>query len=257
MLNRWNIYRQALRIWTDQYGENHQRVGMLHNTMGLAYRGLKQYDEGLIMMKKAIEILSGLPREYPFLHQIYMSKAYIEMENDQLEEALLSLKKSLALAEKRLDSNHPNLIAIHRAFGDCYKMMKRYPEAIRHFEISIAKADDGSSQYVDKARNYYLMGSIYRASNQPDKGLEHVQQALHTLDANYPEDWRQPDPGANLYSNPGLIMEMFIEKGRLLQAKAFETKEQHYLALGSENTAKWCRSGRFYAYHYALGNWTA
>ena len=226
------FYKQALRIWTTQYGENHQRVGTLYSTIGLAYRGLQQYEEGLVVMEKAINILSNLPREYPFLHQVYMSKAYLEMESNRLEDALISLKKALALGEKNLSPNSPYMISIHRAFGDCYKMMKQYPEAIKHCEISIAKAGNESSQYVDKARNYFLLSNIYLETNQPDIGLEKVQQALHILDANYPEDWRKSDPGPNLYSNPGLMLEVFIEKGRLLQAKSFQAEDPQYLQLG-------------------------
>jgi preprotein translocase subunit SecA/nephrocystin-3 len=132
-------YEQAIKIRRKILGSQHESVGEVYNYIGgVQWQLLKDYDQALINLKKAIEIQEktlsidslALARTYNNLAITYYYMNKYDLASDYYN-------KSLKIEETVLPPEHPSIAFTYNNLGMMYNDMKDYSEALIYFQKSL------------------------------------------------------------------------------------------------------------------------
>ncbi|CAF1263165.1 unnamed protein product [Adineta steineri] len=150
---------------------------------------------------------------------VYHQLGSIKDDQGKYEEALTFYEKSLAIHQKTLPSNHPDLASSYNDIGVVLHNMGKYPKALSYFEkVLEIKQQSLPSNPSDLAYPYNNIGAVYYDMGNYPKALSYYGKALeiaqHSRPSNHPYL-------ARFYNNIG---EVHAKMGNYLKALSYYEK---------------------------------
>ncbi|CAF0822971.1 unnamed protein product [Adineta steineri] len=134
---------------------------------------------------------------------IYSQLGSIKKDQGKYGEALTFHKQSLAICQKTLSPNHPDLAMSYNNIGIVHYNMGDYPKALSYYEKAIAiRQQSFHPNHPDLAASYNNIGEVHRNMGNYAKALSSHEKALEikqqSLSPNHPDL-------AQSYNNIGLV----------------------------------------------------
>ena len=121
-----------------------------HVQIGETLLYLKQHDEALINLNKALELqLGSLPNYHMDLASTYSTISHVYHDIGKYEEGLSHCEKALNIYKRCLRHNHPNLATVHTNMANSLGELKRFDEGIVHAKMAIEISRLFPSDHVD------------------------------------------------------------------------------------------------------------
>jgi tetratricopeptide (TPR) repeat protein len=156
--------------------ENLFELGRTYNNLGVMYDRKNDLVKALEFFEKYIEIaekigdLRGMG--FGFSNAAEMLAKF--GENEMLEKAEKYCKKALNIFEKIGDRYM--IGAAHKEFGITYTKMKKWDDAIVHFEKAINATKEAELPYY-LAETHFFYGEMYREKGDNDEAIKHIRTA--------------------------------------------------------------------------------
>ncbi|CAF4194064.1 unnamed protein product [Adineta steineri] len=136
---------------------------------------------------------------------LYDQLGSIKRDQGKYEEALTFYEKSLAIDQKILPSNHPNLAISYNNIGLVHKNMRNYSEALSSHEKALEiKQQSLPSNHPNLAISYNNIGIVYKNMGNYTKALFYYEKDLEISKQSLPPN--HPDL-AGSYNNIGAMYE--------------------------------------------------
>ena len=174
-------YQQALEIYREIYGENHQNIADLMNNLGSIWDDLGDKNQAIEHYEKALKIdRIVVGNEHP----------NIAVRLNNLGEAFRTLgkpNKAIEYYEQALKiwrgvygENHTNVVTALTNLGLAWDMLGNKHLAIEYIEqgLKIDQAVFGN-KHPKIAIRLNNLGEIFRSLGDPQKAIEYHEQALH------------------------------------------------------------------------------
>ncbi|CAF4168483.1 unnamed protein product [Adineta steineri] len=147
---------------------------------------------------------------------LYDQLGSIKRDQGKYEEALTFYEKSLAIDQKTLPSNHPNLAISYNNIGLVHKNMGNYPKALSSHEKALEiKQQSLPPNHPNLAISYNNIGIVYKNMGNYTKALFYYEKDLEISKQSLPPN--HPDL-AGSYNNIGAMHE---DMGNYSKARTF------------------------------------
>ncbi|CAF3766263.1 unnamed protein product [Adineta steineri] len=125
---------------------------------------------------------------------IYNQLGMIKRNQKEYPEALTCYKKSLAIYQKTLPSNHLSLANPYNNIGIVFRNMGDYPKALSSYEKALAiRQQSLPSNHPDLGASYNNIGFVYDSMGDYPKALSYFEKDLAILQQSLP--FNHPDLG--------------------------------------------------------------
>ncbi|CAF1136452.1 unnamed protein product [Adineta steineri] len=182
----------CIRKETSPYNEGWERLGLMLRKMGQSTKAQEVYE--ILVHQTTNESDKG---------SIYHQLGSIKDDQGEYQEALTYYEKSLAILQKTLHSNHPDLARSHNNIGVMYRNMNDYPKALLSHEKALSIGQQSlRSDHPDLAYSYNNIGTVYRNMGDYSKALPNYEKALAIKQQSLPST--HSSLGASYY-NIGLV----------------------------------------------------
>jgi tetratricopeptide (TPR) repeat protein len=179
-----------------------------------------RFQEAIDLAARALSLAEQAGRDNPRIPSILNDLAEYQNQAGRYEEALRSVRRSLAIREKTLPPDHPDFGNAYNTLGNIESSRNRQPEAAAAFEraIEIERKQYGPKHWLVAGA---LMGlaTAHQAQGHLDLALRYDREALDIFQSRNPED---PNIGKVLV-NVGEVLR--------LQGKPAEALESYRKAL--------------------------
>jgi len=135
---------------------------------------LKQLPEALIAIEKAIPLIENSPNQQTSVSSQYMLRGNILRDLRKDKEALISLRKAYAIAQKNKEvyiSDFP------MAIGYFYQTVNQHELALDYYREAL-KSDNGSH---NKCLIFNNIANIYKHQEKYTEALDYVQEGIYTI----------------------------------------------------------------------------
>ena len=104
---------------------------------------------------------------------------YVRNAQGDYEEALLYYEKCLAMRQKTLPANHPDLATSHNNIGMVYYSMGEYSKALSYYDKCLdMKQKSLPANHPSLATSYNNIGGVYDSMGEYSKALSHHEKSL-------------------------------------------------------------------------------
>ncbi|CAF1246312.1 unnamed protein product [Adineta steineri] len=136
---------------------------------------------------------------------IYHQLGIIKDRQGEHQEALTYLEKSLAIKQKTLSSNHPDLANSYNSIGLVYDSMGDYPKALSYHKKNLEILQRSlSSNHPDLGTSYNNIGNMYYNMGDYEKALSYYEEDCAILQQSLPSN----HPSfSDSYLNIGMVHE--------------------------------------------------
>ncbi|CAF4167327.1 unnamed protein product [Adineta steineri] len=198
-LSLTNDNDQDLRTLTDRIrqetfpdNEGWERLGQLLRKMGQSDKAQEVFE--LLLHQTTSETDKAL---------FYAQLGVIKYDQGRYEEALSYYEKSLAIYQRTLSSNHPDLAEHYNNIGAVSDSIGDYPKALSYYEKALAIGQESlPSNHYDLGASYHNIGIVYVKTGDYPKALSYCEKALAIRQQALPSN--HPDLGAS-YSSIGSV----------------------------------------------------
>lgn len=141
------LYGQAAEIFQSAGFETDYRVATLYNNMSLLCQDLKQYDQAVENLNRAMAILQQLTESEIEQAITCSNLAQIHMLRGSLEEARTAVEKGITLFEAVSGDSDVHYAAAVNVLGEIYYKEGNIPAAAEQFEkaLALTKRDYGDN----------------------------------------------------------------------------------------------------------------
>ncbi|CAF1286407.1 unnamed protein product [Adineta steineri] len=186
---------QDLRALTDRIrqetfpdNEGWERLGLLLRKMGQFTKAQEVYE---VLLHQTTDESDKAP--------IYNQLGSNKYNQGEYPEALEYYEKSLAIDQKTLPSNYPNLAHSYNNIGIVYNNMGDYPKALSFHEKALAfRQQSLPSNHPDLGASYNNIGWVYCNMGDYSKALSYYEKDLAILQQSLPSN--HPDLGQSYNS---------------------------------------------------------
>ncbi|CAF0756064.1 unnamed protein product [Adineta steineri] len=134
---------------------------------------------------------------------IYSQLGSIKKDQGKYKEALTFHKQSLAICQKTLPPNHPDLAMSYNNIGIVHYNMGDYPKALSYYEKATAiRQQSFHPNHPDLAASYNNIGEVHRNTGNYAKALSFHEKSLEIKQQSLPP--KHPDLAMS-YNNIGLV----------------------------------------------------
>lgn len=124
------LYKRALEIVENAFGENHPELGPHISSLALFYHARRKYDEAEILFRQAIKIYErAFGRVHPYVTTCLVNLAKVHVSQRKFASAQSYYRQSLAICEETLGKDHENVAAILENMAECCREMEKKDEA--------------------------------------------------------------------------------------------------------------------------------
>ncbi len=207
-------YKAALIQYklAQNYISNPAKTLKVQNNMALAHRHLNQLDE-------AHQIFSQLIGEYPQNSDVLFNFANVLYAMNKLPLALEYSQNAIAIREKVLDKDHPDLAASYNSLSQIYQAMGKYALALEYQQKTIAITEKVlDKDHPDLANSYNNLSLIYQAMGNYPLALEVQERVIAITEKVLDKD--QPNLAA-VYNN---LSSIYQDMGKMDLALAEQQK---------------------------------
>ncbi|EAY27689.1 CHAT domain-containing protein [Microscilla marina] len=219
-----------LNLRKELFGFNHVLTAHAYNTLGLAYKHVKDYRKALRCYNNALSIYTQLPghlskfKMYPLsnMGDLYQQKGEYDVALNYLQKAL---KKSL----EELGGGAANYTNI----GDTYNKTEKYGLALENYQKALElRRNRLGEKHPFVAVLYNQLGALYYKQKKYGQALRFYQKALvsnHRIFNDTANVYALPTSSDQVYSNSTLLTS-FTEKSVTLEkvSRSKNNLEQAY-----------------------------
>ncbi|CAF0851251.1 unnamed protein product [Adineta steineri] len=183
---------------------------------------------------------------------IYGQLGSIKDDQGKYQEALTYYEKSLAIKQKTLPSNHPDLGTSYNNIGLVYYRMGDYPKALSYYGKDLAiKQQSLPSNHPDLGMSYNNIGVVYDSMGDYPKALSYYEKALAIKQQSLPSN--HPDLGMS-YNNIGSVYYSMGDYPKALSyyEKALAIKQQ---SLPSNHPSLGMSYNNIGSVYYSMGDY--
>lgn len=182
---------RALRIRIAEYGDGHQRVGIIYNSIAEMLRTVGRFDEALDYAGKAYEVFVRIFGErHPYVASAYMSMGVLAMELEDFDKALEYYQNALGIYESCYNKIHPDLINVYFRLSNYYGEAKSdYSAAILYLNKCkdlVSKIHSTKHSIISILLNNLAV--YYSRMEQFDKAIEAYNESLGIRQELYGKD---------------------------------------------------------------------
>lgn len=219
-----SYYNRAENILTSRLGNEHIDLSSLYMNKGQIYVHLADYEKALSYFRKALSIAEkNFDDGHPLILSLNMNigyvlekkgelanalqyyqasiptdendpagiKTYINMASlytamEEPEKAAALYKKSIALADRLLGTDHPETALLYTRYG-YFQLSSNLGDL--GYQMFVSALESSIANYGTESRevsnNYVHLGHYYMASPDPLKALINYQKAINALISNY------------------------------------------------------------------------
>lgn len=166
----------ALKI-NEELGDERGQADVLTDLSNIMI-DLSRYAEGITYGRRAIEMLDD--ENHELMLTIHELIAYAHIGLGDYEEALVEIKKGLALAEK-INADRFNIGTLQNTAGNVYKFLKEYDKALKAYSIAerISKELEIPAGMIATSGN---IADIFSFQGELDKELAYRQQCIRIIE---------------------------------------------------------------------------
>ncbi len=155
--------------------QDHGRMGMYLNNLGLLFKELEQYDSSEVYLIKALRIKEQSENTELIASTLFnLGRFYREQQNYNL--SLEYFVRQLDLLKET--GNLRGLANSHNQTGEIFYQQERYNESIKHFLSSLSYAKEIPDSVIMARTNSFLARS-YFAIDEPEKAMERIDQSMN------------------------------------------------------------------------------
>ena len=208
-----------LRALTDRIGKEIEETNAW-DRLGHLLLKMNQSKKAEQIYKMLLEGTTDEIEKATFYHRLGWAK------DDQGEygEALALYEKSLAIRQKSLPPNHPDLAKSYLKIGNVYFSMGEYSKALSYYEKALAIQQQSlPPNHPDLAKSYnWDIGNVYYGMGDYSKALSSHEKALairqQSLPPNHPDLASSYNNIGAVYSEHGCIRKLsYYEKALAIQ----------------------------------------
>lgn len=217
-----SLQKRVLELVTEETGANSRNVAVALDGLGRIYAGEGKFAEALPLYNRSLEILTGLARaeKDPKRTELLLDNISTGLHNaadaesylGRYDDAITSLKESLAIQQKLSDKQGPLMAATLGSMATAYRRKGQYDEAEKlyksafdiyektvgpdHFDNAVV-ANGLAANYVfqqkyEQAERYYqrALAIVEKANGSDDAGVAMVCRNFGTFyfqQQNYPQ----------------------------------------------------------------------
>ncbi|CAF0842947.1 unnamed protein product [Adineta steineri] len=221
--------------------EGWYRLGSVLHDMG-------QFDKAEDIYQVLLDQTNDDEVKAPIYHRLGM----IKDDQGKYEEALTLYEKSLAIDQKTLPSNHPNLASSYNNIGNVHRRMGNYPKALSYYEKALEiRQQSLPPNHPDLASSYNNIGNVHSDMGNYPKALSYYEKALEIRQQSLPPN--HPDL-ASSYNNIGNVHRRMgnYPKALSIHKKALEILQQSLPPNHPNLASSYNNIG---AVHYNMGNY--
>ncbi|CAF1414160.1 unnamed protein product [Adineta steineri] len=225
---------QDLRALTDRIRQETFPDSRGWYRLGLLLKKMGQFNKA----QEVYEILLHQTTDESAKAPIYDQLGQIKDRQGEFPEALTYFEKSLAIKQKTLPSNNPNLANSYYSIGIVYSQMGDYPRALSSHEKALAiRQQSLPSNHPNLGASYNNIGIVYRKMRDYPKALSSYEKALAIQQQSLPSN--HPDLGSS-YNNIGMAYENMdnYSKAHSFYERAVQNGEQS-LPTNHPDLQKW------------------
>lgn len=151
-----------------------------YNDLGVIYASHSDYNNALLNIEKAIQILhdSGRQEDSSFAHA-YTNKGKLLSSLSRYSEAFACYKKAESILKKNHGTNHPQFATLYEAMGQYYKTQGKYKLALQYCLKSLKIAIQHFGTNSDNVASIHAsIGSICRLLGYHLDAKKHLEEAL-------------------------------------------------------------------------------
>ena len=174
-------YQEALRI--ARILEDHRDESYCLTNISDVYIQVGNYEEALEYLKKVLKIDQAL-KEHAYIAMdlnnigvIHRNKALDSDNKEDLYNALDYFKQGLEFA-RRIKIEKTEIQTLNN-IGTIYVDLRNYPEALKHFELALQKAE-GSQDIEETANILVNIGIVHSQQKNYDSSFTYFQRAIDT-----------------------------------------------------------------------------
>ncbi|CAF1503976.1 unnamed protein product [Adineta ricciae] len=207
----------AQRIRQESYPEKEEwyRLGLVLAKMG-------QIDKA----EEIYRVLLNKTMEDSEQSLIYNELGMIKYNQGQYKEAIKYYETSLAINDRDLSPNHPDLALSYNNIGMVYSSMGDYSKASEYYEKALDIREQSiPSNHPDVASTYNNIGAVYSSMGEYSKAAEYYEKALAIQQQSLPSN--HPDL-ASSYNNIGMVYSSMGDYRKALEyyEKALTIRQQ-------------------------------
>lgn len=180
-------YKKTLDYHEQIYKKSNPKIADDYSIIGSIYRRLGFLDQALENQKEALKLRLKLYNEFhPSISDSYNGIAEVYIDSNNLDLALKYQEKALAIALLTLDSPHSDIARDYHDLARIQYDLEQYSVALTSINKSVnMKIELSGKDNLSLIGSYGLQGLIYKALEQPDKGLISQKNALKIFNKYY------------------------------------------------------------------------
>ena len=184
------LFREALKICLERYGEIHEKVAKCYNNLGVALRNQGHDEEAMRLYGKALTIYRQTYGDHhSLIHQTLTNIGVYRLGLGQFEEAEAYLEEALRVSRNLYEDDHPVRIASLSAVSNIYREQGRYEDAEEKIREALAMqrrlAGKNGQKVGGVLQNY---GALLKEKGDYERAEPLFREALGIYKATYGEE---------------------------------------------------------------------
>jgi tetratricopeptide (TPR) repeat protein len=157
------MYREALQIDRELFGDDHPDVGTIYNNIAVVYDGQGDSVQALAMYRKALDIhLQAVGPNHPGIAAAYNNIGVVHRRQREYALALEAHNKALDIKRKTLGEGHPATAASYSNIGLVYESQGDHARAITLYQKALEiERETLGEEHPDTAISYGNLASAY------------------------------------------------------------------------------------------------
>jgi len=160
-----------------------EHLGSSYSNLGLVYRHLEEYDKSIDLYDKCILMFTSTGRYiHKELANAYGNKSYVYLRLKKFDLMLEFILNSHQIRLKLFDEDSLPLAQSFHNVGECYRMVKNYPEALTNLlkakDMREAKLKLAEPMHPDLATSYNNLALLHRDMGDLETAKTYIADAL-------------------------------------------------------------------------------
>lgn len=190
------LQKRVLEVLTQESGPNSRNVAVALDGLGRIYAEQGNLQEALPLHEQALKILAELAKTEKDQHrkEVMLDNMSVALRNaadaesylGRYDDAIESLKQSIAIQEKISDKPGPLLASTYGSMATAYRRKGNYSEAERLYKIALPIYENTvGPNHIDTAVIANGLAATYTLDHKPNEAQLYYERALDTIEKSF------------------------------------------------------------------------